>query len=75
MNSKTYIGVGKDREGMYFWWLTTATGHRLYNSELFPSKSACEQAIKVMKRELGSAPVMDISAYVPDKRKRLRLVA
>ena len=63
MISKTYIGIGRSADGLYFWWLTTASGRQLYNSKRFPSKRTCERAIAEMKRELGSAPVMDVCAH------------
>ncbi len=75
MKSKTYIGVGRTSSGDYSWWLATASGERLFNSEPFSSKEACERAIKLMKRELLSAPIMDISAHANRPHKRMRLVA
>lgn len=75
MTSKTYIGIGRSPDGRYFWWLTTASGHRLFNSEHFVSKRACERAIKEMKRELSAAPVMDVCARELPARRPMRLAA
>ncbi|MDX1438905.1 MAG: DUF1508 domain-containing protein [Rubricoccaceae bacterium] len=84
MANKTYIGVGRTTEGAYFWWLTTSTGRQIFNSEKFETKEACERAIKQMKRELFTAPVMDITAHDTFRKQRkqrkqskhgLRLVA
>lgn len=75
MTSKTYIGVGRSDGGDYFWWLTTASGRRLFNSEQFSSKLECERAIREMKRELAAAPLMDVCARDPAPARRLRLVA
>ena len=75
MISKTYIGIGRSADGHYVWWLTTASGRQLYNSKRFPSKRSCERAIAEMKRELGSAPVMDVCAHELPVRPSLRLAA
>lgn len=75
MQSKTCIGIGRAGNNRYFWWLTTATGRRLFNSEQFSSKEDCERAIKAMKRELAAAPVMDVCAHEPFKRNGMRLAA
>ena len=76
MTSKTYIGIGRNTDGSYLWWLTTASGERIYNSTHFATKQACERAIKQMKRVLLSAPVMDVSARLASETpQRMRLVA
>lgn len=79
MISKTYIGIGRSAGpgsgAHYFWWLTTASGQQLYNSKHFPSKRACERAIAEMKRELGTAPVMDVCAHEFPVRRTLAMAA
>ncbi len=75
MTSTTYIGIGKVESGQFVWWLTTSTGDRIYNSEHFPTKQACERAIKEMKRVLLPAPLMDISAHKRRDKQQMRLVA
>jgi len=75
MISKTYIGIGRSPHGHYFWWLTTASGRQIFNSEHFRSKRACERAIREMKRELTIAPIMDVCAHELTVPREMRLAA